>query len=75
MQTIRQVTSTVDARVEQILPRFGLAFVVDDVSHSWGVTQSTPGGPFDALTTGCRVRLQNEVHQSFAVVREYRVLD
>jgi hypothetical protein len=75
MQPNREVTSTVDARVEQVLPRFGLAFVLDDVSHSWGVTRSTPGSPFDALTAGRRVRLQIEVHQSFSVVREYRVLD
>ncbi len=75
MQPARQVTSTVDARVEQVLPRFGLAFVLDDASQSWGVTRSTPGSPFDALTTGRRVRLQIEVHQSFSVVREYRVLD
>ena len=75
MQPTRRVVLTVDARVEQVLPRFGLAFVLDDASQSWGVTRSTPGSQFDALTAGCRVRLQVEAHQTFSVVRECKVLD
>ncbi|MDZ7590548.1 MAG: hypothetical protein U5L05_07575 [Rubrivivax sp.] len=75
MQPTREVTSTVDARVEQVLPRFGLAFVLDDASQSWGVTRSTPGSQFDALAVGRRVRLQVEAHQTFSVVRECKVLD
>jgi len=75
MQPTRDVTSTVDARVEQVLPRFGLAFVLDDASQSWGVTRSTPGSQFDALTVGRRVRLQVKAHLTFSVVRECKVLD
>jgi hypothetical protein len=55
--------------------RFGLAFFFDDASQSWGVTRSTPGSQFDALTAGRRVRLQVEAHQTFSVVRECKVLD
>ncbi|MBK6470345.1 MAG: hypothetical protein IPF94_06300 [Betaproteobacteria bacterium] len=75
MQPTREVTSTVDASVEQVLPRFGLAFVLDDASQSYGVTRSTPGSQFDALTAGRRVRLQVEAHETFSIVREFKVLD
>lgn len=75
MKPSDEVTSTVDARVEEVLPQLGLAFVLDDASHSWGVTRSTPGSQFATLAAGRRVRLRVQAHQNFSVVREYRVLD
>ena len=68
-------TITLDARVDEVLPQLGLAFVIDDASRSWGVSRSTQPQGFDALTTGRRVRLQVQAHPEFSIVREYRVLD
>lgn len=70
MEPTREFSSTVDARVEQVLPRFGLAFVMDDTSQSWGVTRSTPGNQFDALEAGRRVRLHIKAHPKFSVFRD-----
>ena len=75
MRPTDDVMSTVDGRVEEVFPQLGLAFVLDDGSRSWGVTRCTPGSQFAALTVGCRVRLRFQVHQTFSVVREYKVLD
>jgi hypothetical protein len=75
MQAVEDAMSTVDARVEDVLPKLGLAFVVDAQSQSWGVTRSTPGTEFDALAPGRRVRLQIQAHPLFSVVREFSLLD
>lgn len=65
MQHAHETTSTLDVEVEELLPTLGLAFVVDEAAHSWGVTRSTLGCQFDALASGRRVRLlaqSNSVH-------------
>jgi hypothetical protein len=75
VQSIQESVTTLDARVEEVLPQVGLAFVVDDAARSWGVSRSTKGQDFASLVAGRRVRLQVQAHQDFSVVREYRVLD
>lgn len=70
----RETMSTVDARVVDVLPQLGLAYVVDDEAHSWGVTRSTTGGQFNDLSPGCRVRLKVQDCTSFSVVRECELL-
>lgn len=68
-------TSTLDAKVEELLPKLGLAFVVDEASQSWGVTRSTLGSQFDALAPGRRVRLLIQSTQSYSVVQECRLME
>ncbi len=76
MKPTREETfSTVDGNVEDVLPKLGLAFVVDGSAHAWGVTRSTPGSEFDALTPGQRVRMRVQAHRTFSVVREFKLLD
>ncbi len=64
----RQSVSTVEARVEDVLPQLGVAYVVDDTAHAWGVTRGVSGGRFDELAPGQRVRLQLQGYPSFSVV-------
>lgn len=75
MQHANETTSTLDAKVEELLPMLGLAFVVDEASHAWGVSRATPGSQFDALAPGRRVRLLIQSNQSYSVVRECRLVE
>lgn len=73
-QASREILSTVDARVEDVMPKLGLAYVVDDAAHTWGVTRCTSGARFDELAPGQRVRLRVQDCAAFSVVRECRLL-
>lgn len=75
MHPAYETTSTLDAKVEELLPKLGLAFVVDGAAHSWGVTRSTLGCQFEALAPGRRVRLLVQSNQSYSVVRECRLME
>lgn len=75
MHPAYETTSTFDAKVEELLPKLGLAFVVDEAAHSWGVTRSTLGCQFEALAPGRRVRLLVQSNQSYSVVRECRLME
>jgi hypothetical protein len=68
-------TSTLDATVEELMPKLGLAFVMDGATRSWGVTRSTPGCRFEALAPGRRVRVLVQFGSAFSVVRECRLVD
>ena len=56
---------------QEILPRFGLAFLVDDQDATWTVTMSTNGPGLDKLRTGQRVHLTLEHDPEFSAVRAY----
>lgn len=75
MHPAHETTSTLDAKVEELLPMLGLAYVVDQKAQAWGVSRSTPGSKFDALAPGRRVRLLIQSNQHYSVVRECRLID
>jgi hypothetical protein len=67
----RQVSAT----VQLVLPRTGLAFLVDETEGSWAVTKSMRGVGIDALEPGQRLKLTVVHYQDFAVVSEYAELN
>jgi hypothetical protein len=71
MPPIQPIRHCVTATAQEVLPKFGLAFVVDDQDTTWAVTRSTDGPGLDALRTGQRVQLKLDHHPEFSVVRSY----
>lgn len=67
----RQVTATVD----QILPRFGLAWAVDDHHMCFGITGLSTGVRPGSLSPGARVRLTLAEHDGARVVTAWAPLD
>ena len=59
------------ATADEVLPRFGLAVLVDDEARTWAVTRSTEGPGLDRLRAGQRVQLTLDHHPEFSVVRAY----
>jgi hypothetical protein len=68
-------TSTVIASVTEMLPSFGLAYLVGDDERSWAVTKSTQGCGLQSLTPGSRVALTLTHHREFSVASAYAPLD
>ena len=62
------------ATANELLPQFGLVFLVDDDGQSWAVTRSTPGPGLDAIRAGQRVKLNLGHHSEFSVVSSYEPL-
>ncbi len=71
MSAQREIRSPVIATILEVLPKFGLAFLVDDSDTTWAVTRQMDGPGLDALRTGQRVRLIIDQHSHFSVVRAY----
>jgi hypothetical protein len=67
--------SQVMATAQEVLPQFGLAFVIDDRQATWAITKSMEGPGLDALRTGQRVQLMLDHHPDFSVVRAYAPQD
>lgn len=67
--------SVVVATAQEVLPKFGLAFLTDDQDMSWTVTRSTQGPGLGTLREGQRVRLTLDHHPRFSVVRTYDPLN
>jgi len=63
--------SPVMAVAHEVLPRFGIAFLVDDHDMTWTITKSMSGPGLDSLRTGQRVQLTLDHHEDFSVVRAY----
>ena len=63
------------ATVQQVLPRLGLAYVVDEEDRCWGITRSTPGADLDQLDEGRHVRLTIEEHGRAAIASAWAPLD
>jgi hypothetical protein len=59
------------ATAYEVLPKFGLAFVIDDADTTWTITRNMEGPGLDTLRTGQRVRLTLDHHAGFSVVRAY----
>lgn len=65
------IRSPLMAITQEILPIFGLAYLVDDNDTTWAITRSTDGPGLNALHTGQRVKLMIDDHPDFSVVRAY----
>ncbi len=65
----------VNATASEVLPKFGLAFLVDDTNRTWTITKSTHGPGLDRLQSGQRVQLTLNHFPEFSVVRAYAPLN
>jgi hypothetical protein len=63
------------ATVQQVLPRLGLAYAVDEEDRCWGITRSTPGADLDQLDEGRHVQLTIEEHGQAAIASAWTPLD
>ena len=61
----------VNATVSLVLPRTGLAYVVDEAEGSWAVTKSMRGVGIETLQPGQRLTLTVVRYGDFALVSEY----
>jgi hypothetical protein len=75
MSQAQPIRSSVTATTDEVLPRFGVAFLVDEQSATWAVTRSTDGPGLDALRIGQRVQLTLERRGDFSMVRSYDLLN
>jgi hypothetical protein len=64
----------VTATAQEVLPLFGVAYLVDDHETSWAVTKSTAGPGLDRLQPGQRVRLTVDRSDGLSLVRAYQPL-
>ncbi len=71
MSAVKTNRAPVLATTQEVLPKFGLAFVVDDDETTWTITRNMEGPGLDALRTGRRVRLTLDHQPVFSVVRAY----
>ena len=65
----------INATVSLVLPRTGLAYVVDEAEGSWAVTKSMRGVGIETLQPGQRLMLTVVRYRDFAVVSEYAQLN
>ncbi|EHR69837.1 hypothetical protein BurJ1DRAFT_0962 [Burkholderiales bacterium JOSHI_001] len=65
----------VQATAQEVLPRFGLAYLVDDQQRIWGITKSTEGPGLERLHEGQKVTLTVLHHPGFSLVRRYEPLN
>lgn len=63
--------SLVIATAQEVLPQFGLAFLVDDHDTTWAITKCTEGPGLHQIQSGQRVQLTLDHHPEFSVVRAY----
>jgi hypothetical protein len=74
-QTDSDTASLVIATAQEVLPKFGLAYFVDDKDSTWAVTSATPGPGIEGLRIGQRVRLTIQPRPGFTVVGLYEPLN
>jgi hypothetical protein len=67
--------STVTATALEVLPSFGIAYLVDDDDVAWAVTKSTEGRGLHSLRQGQRVQLTLSHAPDFSLVSAYQPLD
>jgi hypothetical protein len=61
------------ATVEEVLPRFGLAYLVDERQVTWGITKNAAGPGLERLQAGQRVTLEVQQHPHFSLVSRYEL--
>lgn len=59
------------ATAQEVLPKFGLVFLVDDDETTWAITRNMEGLGLSTLRAGQRVKLMLDHHSDFTVVRAY----
>ncbi len=74
MTTPLSADTLVTVTTQEVLPAFGLAFVVDDTNTTWGITRSAEGPGLQTLERGSRLQVSLERHDGFSLVRSYRQL-
>jgi hypothetical protein len=74
MSAAKKHRALVTATAQEVLPRFGLAFLIDDQETTWTVTRTMEGPGLDSLRTGQQVRLTLDHQPNFSVVRAYAPL-
>jgi hypothetical protein len=62
------------ATAYEVLPQFGMAFLVDDQEITWTITKAMQGPGLDTLRTGQRIELTLDHHPGFKLVRAYHPL-
>lgn len=71
MSAVQTNRSFVIATAQEVLPKFGLAFLVDDQGTTWTVTRSTEGPGLQALRAGQGVELTLNHFTALSFVRTY----
>ena len=75
MSVFQPQPPVVRATVNEILPRAGLAFAVDEEHREWTITKGMPGDDLDTLAVGSRVQLHLMQHKHWLMVSEYHRTD
>jgi hypothetical protein len=70
MATIGHAQTVLTATVEEVLPKFGIGYLVDDEQRTWAVTRSTDGPGLDKLLPGQRAILTLSHHADFTSVSD-----
>ncbi len=63
------------ATAYEVLPQFGMAFLVDDQETTWTITKAMQGPGLDTLRAGQRIELTLEHQAGFKLVRAYQPLN
>lgn len=71
MSAPQAIQSPVMATAHEVLPNFGLAFLIDDHDTTWTITRNMDGPGLHTLRAGQRVQLMLDHHPDFSVVRAY----
>jgi hypothetical protein len=74
MSTDQTSNPVVTTTVLEVLPNFGLAYLVDDCNHTWTITHGTKGPGLGDLLPGQRCELTLDTCRDFTLVSEYRLL-
>ena len=67
-------SSLVQATVDEVLPQFGLAYLVDHPDGQWTITRQTPGLGLEGLVPGQRVHLTLARYENFTWVHHYDIV-
>ncbi len=71
MQNAERNSSQVTARVTEVLPTLGLAYLTDEHFKGWTVTKSTSGPGLSALRPAKRVNLTVAHHAHFSLATQH----
>ena len=71
MSAAQTIRSLVTATAHEVLPQFGLAFLIDDNDTTWTITKNMEGPGLHTLRTGQRVALTLNHYPEFSVVLTY----
>ena len=74
METPQISDPVVTTTVLEVLPKFGLAYLVDDSERTWTITRCTKGSGLDDLQPGQRCELTLGSAANYSLVRECRLL-